>query len=153
MKKKFYRQKAVSNLSRVLLLAFAFTLMGQGWLQGFVLCFEYNGRVNVEAVYAGQCVSSMELLLQGNQSSPISQAKLEKRHSGPCRDVPLFTNKLEKSFSLRKVTQEKGVETAIFSLPLLSYVSPEKSSRKSFVHQCAFVSSSRTSLRTVVLLT
>lgn len=152
MKNLFVTYKTSPNGWRVLVLVLAYILTSQGWLQGFVLCFESNGKTHVEPAYTEKFNLLARECFDRDMSFPKPQIAQANHHCGPCMDIPLYPSKVEEIRSLRPVLLDNSTEAAVLPFPHLSLVLPEENSGKSLFAPHAFAFSSLTSLRAVVLL-
>ena len=143
---------------------FIFSLIGQGWLSGFVLCLGADGHVAVEAGHEKRCGSPSNVTKQVERSyiprsgeishSPLMfEAPKTFDHCGPCFDFPMLIHGSNQRYIAPTQNTRLQIKTPIISA-LSSFRSVLVSTTPEDLQPPtpSLINSTLTLLRTVTLL-
>ena len=137
---------------------FIYLLIGQGQLQGFVLCIEADGHIAVEFAHGGRCLTCMVKSAATTTSaaevlhaSSLSEAAPNEDPCGPCVDFSTSIGRLDPCVVRQNTTSPLTMPTLTTSLfSQLTFVLLENNSFLPL--SLPVISPTLTSLRTVILL-
>jgi len=100
------------TVSTPIVLFSIFFLIPQGATANLVVCFEWDGQINIEISHQGVCSFNNENPSYEISYHPLNwKSSLDKYHNFPCKDVAISLSDLEQNIAL-----EQGREKLVISL-------------------------------------